>query len=310
VVLIGRTIDEPLIARLGAELRALGIDIDRRVVAADDDGVDFLVEAVLREGARAAVRVQEPAGRIEISIADPATHGVALREVLEGSPTSTAQPVLVVRSVEFVRAMLLGAPAAPSGVAEARVVAPALPPAPTQEPSPQARPPGLSLTLVSGVALATGGLDAQAEIGGAIRVGLGRFVGAELVGLAPLTTDSIAGLPGANAHASVWLVGGGLYTRSAVGHAGSVELGVGGLAVAMRVTGNALTNYEGAKIGFGAAGYGRVGGSLALTRALALRADVQIGSVLVRPVASAGGPSYPWGYAFATALGGIEARWF
>jgi hypothetical protein len=307
VVLIGTTADDALVGRLGAELRALGIAIVQRVVSPDDAGVDLLVEEVMREGARAVVRVQAPAGRIEVSIADPATRVLALREVLEGSPTGASAPVLAVRSVEFVRAMLLGAPPP-----EAGVVAPAVAPVPAAplEPSVPARPPMFGLTLASGVAVAAGGLGAQVEIGGAIRVGLGRFLGLEALGLAPLTTEAVPG-PAANARATVWLAGGGLYARSAAGRAGGVELGAGALAVALRVAGNPGPMWSGsAQTGMGAAGYGRVGGALTLTRALAVRADLLVGSVFLRPVASAGGPGYPWGHAFATALAGIEARWF
>ena len=307
VVLIGTAGDEALMGRLGAELRALGIDIDRRIVDPNDAGIDFLVEAVMREGARAVVRVQAPAGRIEVSIADTETHGLALREVLEGPPGAAAEPLLAVRSVEFVRAMLLGRPAPPE--ARATITAPPLPPLPP-EPVGPARPPVFSVTLASGVAAAAGGLGAQVEVGGEVRVGLGRFVGIELLGLAPLTTEAVPG-PAPNARASVWLAGGGLAVHTAVGSVGSVELGAGALAVGLRVAGNPGPGWSGtAETRVGAAGYGRAGGTLALTRALAVRADLLVGGVFRRPIAIAGGPGYPWGYAFTTALVGVEMRWF
>jgi hypothetical protein len=307
VVLIGTTADDALVGRLGAELHVLGIDIDRRVVSPDDAGVDLLVDAVMRDGARAVVRVQGPSGRIVVSIADPATHALALREVLEGSPTAAASSVLAVRSVEFVRAMLLGEPPP-----EARVTRPAAPtgPAPPTEPVVPARPPVLGLTLASGVAVAAGGLGAQAEVGGEVRVGLGRYLGLEIVGLAPLTTEAVPG-PAPNARATVWLAGGGLYARGGAGRAGSVELGAGALAVGLRVSGASDQTFAGGtQTRVGTAGYGRVGGALTLTRVLAVRADLLVGSVFARPRRPPGGPGYPWGHAFATALVGVEARWF
>jgi hypothetical protein len=307
VVVIGTTADDALVGRLGAELRALGIDIDRRVVSLDDPDVDFLVAAVMRDGARAVVRVDSPAGRIEVSIADPATRGLALREVLEGSPTGAAAPVLAVRSVEFVRAMLLGAPP-PEARVTVRGPGP-LPPPPPEPPVP-GRPPVLGLTLASGVAVAAGGLGAQAEVGGEVRVGLGRYVGLEVMGLAPLTTEAVPG-PAPNARATVWLTGGGLYARGGAGRVGSVELGAGALGVALRVSGGSDASFTGgAKTRVGTAAYGHVGGALTLTRTLAARADLLVGSVFARPVAYAGGPGYPWGHTFATALVGLEARWF
>src|SRR5262249_40092468 len=178
-----------MVGRVGAELHALGIDIDRRVVSPDDTGVDLLVDAVMREGARAVVRVQAPAGRIEVSIADPATHALAVREVLEGSPMGAAAPVLAVRSVEFVRAMLLGTP--PPGRRVPVPAGPVPPPVAPVEPPVPARTPTLGLTLASGVAVAAGGLGAQAEVGGEVRIGLGRHLGIEVLGLAPLTTEAV-----------------------------------------------------------------------------------------------------------------------
>jgi len=309
VVLIGATGDEPLLGRIAAELRSLGIDIDQRLVSPEDHDLELLVETVLHEGARAAVRVQARVGRIEVSISDPATREVALREVLEGSPTAAAEPILAVRSVEFVRAMLLGTAGASAGTApEGGLVGP-----PPSEHTPElaAASPVLGLTLASGVAAAAGGLGAQAEIGGEIRIGLGRLLGIDLLGLAPLTTEAVPGAAAANARASVWLAGGGLYAHRSAGRAGSVELGAGALAVGLRVAGNPGPMWSGtAKMRVGTAAYGRLGGALGLTRMLAARADLLVGSVFQRPVAYAGGPGYPWGHVFATALLGIEARWF
>ena len=37
---------------------------------------------------------------------------------------------------------------------------------------------------------------------------------------------------------------------------------------------------------------------------------VLVGGVFRRPIAIAGGSGYPWGYAFTTALVGVEMRWF
>ena len=46
-------------------------------------------------------------------------------------------------------------------------------------------------------------------------------------------------------------------------------------------------------------------------RSFSLRADVLVGGVARRPIASAGGPTdYPWGHAFAVAAAGIEVRLF
>ena len=108
VVLLGTAEDEPLTGRIAAELRALGFAIEIRVVAGEEPGIDLEVADALSGGARATVRVDAQAGRTEVSIADPKTRRVTLKQVLEGPPTAALAPVLAVRTVEFVRATLLG----------------------------------------------------------------------------------------------------------------------------------------------------------------------------------------------------------
>ena len=66
VVVLGTAEDEPLTGRIAAELRALDIAIEVRVVAGDQRGIELEVESALREGARAAVRVDAQTGRTEV----------------------------------------------------------------------------------------------------------------------------------------------------------------------------------------------------------------------------------------------------
>jgi hypothetical protein len=309
VVVVGSADDEPLTGRVVAELRALHIAVDPRVIPAGEDEArakaDF--ESALREGARAAVRVDSRTGRIEVSIADVATGGVAMHEVLEGPATASVAPVLAVRTVEFVRAALLGSPSPPSAAAEPppTVARPAELPPPLP---PELRTaPVFSFTLGSGVAGAAGGLGLQGALGAEVRVGLGRRLGLEAIGLAPLTTQSVVSMGSDNAQAALWLVGGGGFARVALGARGGLELGAGGLALFMRIAGTPNPGFTGSSAwGLGSAAYGRVGATFALSRVIAARLDLLAGSTLRRPVAV----DVPWGPAFGAALGGVEARWF
>jgi hypothetical protein len=309
VVVVGSAEDEPLTGRIAAELRALRIAVDLRLAPASEDEArakaDF--DSALREGARAAVRVDSRAGRIEVSIADVATGGVAMHEVLEGPATASVAPVLAVRTVEFVRAALLGPPSVPEPVAPPTTVTRSveLPPPPPAEPR---AAPIFSFTLGSGVAGAAGGLGPQGALGAEVRVGLGRRLGLEAIGLAPLTTQSVVSMGSDNAQAALWMVGGGAFARVALSARGGLELGVGGLALFMRITGTPNPGYVGSSAwGLGSAAYGRVGATLALSRVIAARVDLLAGSTLRRPVAV---HTEPWGPAFGAALGGVEARWF
>jgi hypothetical protein len=315
VALVGTTEDDPLMGRLAAELRALGFALDTRALAVEDPGVDLEVDAALRAGARAAVRVESRAGRITVSVADPLSHAVTLREVLEGAPTAAVESMLAVRTVEFVRATLLGVPAdAPgAGAPSGAVVTKPEPGLPALS-APVAAPvlPALAFSITSGVAAAAGGLGAQGELGLSARLRVGRLVGLELTGLAPITSEAVPGSAAPDARATFWLVGGGLYLWHPVGAAGGLELGAGALAVALRVAGDPTAGWTGGSTTrVGAAGYARAGATFALSRLLALRTDLLVGGAFLRPVASAGGPgAYPWGYGFGAVLAGLEARWF
>jgi hypothetical protein len=101
----------------------------------------------------------------------------------------------------------------------------------------------------------------------------------------------------------------------------AVELGLGTLAILLRSSGTttAPSDAGGNDAALGAAGYARLGGTIALSPRIALRADLLAGGAFRRPVvsvaSSAGPPSPPtdqaaWGSAFGALLAGLEARWF
>jgi hypothetical protein len=314
VVLLGTTDDEPLTGRLASELRAMGMAVEVRAPQIDDASVDVEIDKALRDGAGAAVHIQSHASGIEIVIADPKTRSRALREVLEVGLTGNidVDAVLPLRASEFVRAMLLGPIDSGSHPTQALDVPPSITPLQAGGTRLPGTRSGFGLTLSSGFAIASGGLGAQVELGLHVRIYLGRLLGLELVGIAPLTTEAVPGAAAMNARASVWLAGAALFARRAVGRSGGVEIGGGAMALALRVAGDAGAGWDGgAETRIGAAAYGRLGSRLTLSRGLSLRADLILGDALRRPVASAGGPGeYPWGYSFGVVLAGVEARWF
>jgi hypothetical protein len=245
------------------------------------------------------MRADSTLGQIDILIVDPATHQTTLRMSLKGTAIPDAEPVLALRAVELVRVSLLGRP--PPFAATAEVVAPAPP-----------RQSAMSVIVSSGVVLAQGGLGPQGELGLQVRAGWRRSLGFNLLVLAPLTTAPVQGTASTNAETSVWLAGGDFFVRRSLGRRTSLDAGLGGLAVAMRVSGQANAGWiGGTTTGYGASSYLRVGASVPVWRSIAVRADLLVGGVVRRPVASAGGPiDYPWGNAFGVATAGIEARLF
>ena len=229
VVVLGTAEDEPLTGRIAAELRALDIAMEVRVVAGDERGIELEVESALREGARAAVRVDALTGRTEVSIPDPATRKVALKQVLEGPPTAALAPVLAVRTVEFVRATLLGPRSddrqrgrgeggAPAGDAANPDGSRAGGPGAAEDQRPLSALPGVALAVDSGAVFTPGGLSTQVMLGLVARLRLSPYFGAELMGFMPLTSGRVQ--EGAFAvRASTWLAAAGLFAREPLDHA-------------------------------------------------------------------------------------------
>jgi hypothetical protein len=326
VVLLGAAEDEPLTGRIAAELRALGIPIELRVVAGEEPGIDLEVESALRDGARAAVRIDSQAGRTEVSIADPSSHRVALRQVLEGPPTAAMVPVLALRTVEFVRATLLGAPRGQGGqegrsreesMSDAAAGDAGIATSLSGKSGPVQPMSRLRLALNSGAIFTPGGASTQFTFGITARFRLMPRVGLEVMSFAPLSQGHVVS-DGLTTKGSSWIAGGGVFWRQPTSERTAIELGAGGFAAFLQSTGNVgqrtdLTN--GASDGWATAGYARVGGELALARNLALRLDLLGGVVFKRVLFSETDTTMPpvtpiWDHTFAAALGGVEARWF
>jgi len=300
VVIVGTVDDHALIGRLASEVLATRFNIDLRVVEIAAEALRNEVDLAVHSGARVVIDVDSRSGRIDSLFVDPTTHVVTLKVSLEAQPMPALEPVLALRTTEFVRATLIGfalpePDALLSPISSDRTV----------------RSRGL-VGMSFGIAGAEGGLRAQGEVGLQLRLLGTSFGGFQLLVLAPVTQEPVGGAAATNAMASVWLGGGDAFVRGRLRHEASVEVGLGAVAVAMRVTGDPSAGWTGGtKTGLGAGAYVRIGGGVALTRSLTARIDLVVGGVPLRPVASAGGPTtYPWGYGFGVALAGIEARVF
>ncbi|HEX2660679.1 MAG TPA: hypothetical protein VHU40_20500, partial [Polyangia bacterium] len=161
VTVIGGPKDGTAAARIAAELRAFGFVCQLRTVDAALDAGE--AERAFRGGARAVVQLDGRAGRTQVSIAEPAAKPSPSattppsRTTLEGA-TGAIDPVLIVRTVELVRAALLRpvaasvpapspSPAAPAAPAAVPVAPASIPPAaavpvPATEPAVNAPPSG------------------------------------------------------------------------------------------------------------------------------------------------------------------------
>jgi hypothetical protein len=119
VVLFTPAAPDPLVARLEAELAAVGIEV-RKVNMPPEGQVEAAVSRELARGASAAIRIIPRSRGADVWTGD-ATAGT-LRRQATGVGTSDL-PVIALQTVEFLRATLLGAtgggPAAPSVTVEA-----------------------------------------------------------------------------------------------------------------------------------------------------------------------------------------------
>lgn len=305
VVLLGAPEDAPLTARIAAELRALGFVLHIRTLAHEPDEAASTVADALAGGARAAIEIDARAGRTAVSVAAPETGHVAMKQVLEAPPTATLDTLLAVRTVEFVRATLLGPPSAPGepGGDDALRLRP-----PARRPS-ESR---FESTFSSGAVAAQGGLGTEAIVGLQLGLRVGAHLRAESFGFAPLSDKTVTA--GAGTSRSVtWLAGGGLSARLPIRARGAIDLGAGALAVCLRATGTPTPMHVGqTATGWGAALYARLGGEVTISGPISLRADAIGGGALLRPVLTLGdsGDQASWGRAFVAGLLGLKLRWW
>jgi hypothetical protein len=302
VVLLAVTDDDPLAARLAAELEVLGLDVSRGKIDPTGEIEDHVKQA-LAGGARGVVVAD--GRRTEFWVAEEGSDRVAMRQELEIETGPSMESVLSLRTVEFLRVSL-------------GLVGRAAPPPPPPPPPPVAAPVEadrrVMLGLVSGVVAATGRLAPYATVGAALRVRIVGPAGLEVRGLAPIGSQSIAG-PNGRVDLSVWLAGGGLVFAPRLAPFG-FELGAGALAVVLRGTGAtdpAAVAVEGSSDNaFGVAIYGRAAARLQLSPAWTVRVDVMGGSTApqrpnVGVVASSRETVTTWGLGFVAGLAGIEA---
>src|SRR6185312_714179 len=214
-----------------AELRALGFQVERSAISPEQP-IDEQVRGLIAGGARAAVVAD--GHRTDVWVAAAGADRAGLRQELEVEDASGLQSVLALRTVEFLRISL--------GLATAPPVTPVAAPVPAAAPVPlPAQEVGLALDVSSGVLVSAGGVTPFAIVGASLRAHLGRLLGLELCGYAPLNSrEQTFEESRSHTHTTVWLAGGGLLV--APRHPArrlSAEGGVGGLAAVTRSVGQA-----------------------------------------------------------------------
>ena len=224
VVLLAVTADDPLAARLAAELETLGLDVSRAQI----DPVlpiDDLVRQALAGGARGVVVAD--GRRTEFWVAEEGSDRVAMRQELEIENSPAMESVLSLRTVEFLRVSL--------GLVGRAVTPPVVVPAVV--PKPEEVGTRVAFNLMSGIVASTGRLAPFGAVSAALRVRIAGPVGIELRGMAPFASQELAGRTGP-IDTSVWLAGGGLVLAPRTAARVAFDIGAGALAVMLRSSGN------------------------------------------------------------------------
>jgi hypothetical protein len=288
VVLLAVTADDPLAARLAAELETLGLEVSRAQIDPILP-IDDLVRQALAAGARGVVVAD--GRRTEFWVAEEGSDRVAMRQELEIENSPAMESVLSLRTVEFLRVSL--------GLVGRAVTPPVI----VQPVVPKAEEVGtrVAFNLMSGVVASTGRLGPFGTVSAALRVRVVGPVGVELRGMAPFGSQALAG-PNGPITTSVWLAGGGLVLAPRTAARVAFDIGAGALAVMLRSSGTQTDD------GVGIAFYGRAAGRIRLSASWSVRLDVLGGSTAPRPVIITA-PTQDvttWGLGFISVLAGVE----
>ena len=300
VVLLGLTDDDPLAARLAAELEGMGLDVDRARID-PTNAIDEQVRVALTGGARGVVVAD--GRRTEFWVAEEGTDRIAMRQELEIEISPTMESVLSLRTVEFLRASL-------GLTARSTAAAPPVTPPPVEMPAENdAR---VALGVAAGVVGSTGRVPPFAAAGASVRVRLVGPLGIEVRGLASLMTQQVQSSDGP-VDTSVWLGGGGLVLAPRLAGRATFEIGAGAMAAAVWASGTNAGAMSTGRSGHtvGLALYGRAAGRVRISPSWSVRLDILGGTTAARRpvIAILGVPEETvtaWGVGFVAATAGVE----
>jgi hypothetical protein len=299
VVLLGLTDDDPLAARLAAELEGMGLDVERARID-PTIAIDEQVRVALTGGARGVVVAD--GRRTEFWVAEEGTDRIAMRQELEIEFSPTMESVLSLRTVEFLRASL--------GLTARSTPAPPVTPPPVETPAEDdAR---VALGVAAGVVGSTGRVPPFAAAGASVRVRLVGPLGIEVRGLASLMPQQVQSSDGP-VDTSVWLGGGGLVLAPRLAGRATFEIGAGAMAATVWASGTNAGAMSTGRSGHtvGLAFYGRAAGRVRISPSWSVRLDILGGTTAARRpvIVILRVPEETvtaWGVGFVAATAGVE----
>lgn len=299
---------EPVVARLHAELEALGFEVLDMPRAAEADPPEALERAARNAGAVAAVRAAKGGPDIEVWVINQTTGTASWQRVGPADLAATTQDATAaLRTVELLRASLLEVRRRrrPAHVPRAPPEPRALPTSQTGAP----RLPRVSVELGPAASISPGGLSPAPSLLVAARFMPAGFVGVGTFALVPLFAARLSGAEG-SASLRPLLFGGGLRLAGRFGVVmPSAELGIGGAWI--HASGSPAPGYAARSVDHvvGAA-YARAGLSVPLSARVAVRADLLAGAALPEvQLVIAGRQVASWGRPFVAPSVGVELTW-
>ncbi|MBI5491014.1 MAG: hypothetical protein HY905_27030 [Deltaproteobacteria bacterium] len=195
VVLIGEPQDE-LLSRVAAELTALGFEPVFLPRAPDVAPPEGLAEAARSVDAAAAVQLLPTAGAVRIWLVDRVTGKTVLREVSSEAEGVEDPSLVVLRTVELLRASFLEIRIGSPGQGEVQAGPPVESLVALQPAAPEEEPPRLTLELAPAVAVGSFEVapTLTVQIGGHLR--FCELLGVELFALAPALPLHLAAAEG------------------------------------------------------------------------------------------------------------------
>lgn len=280
VVLLAKDGEEPLVARVGAELRSLRFEVVTAEAQSSTPSGPELEAVARRFGARAAVQVVSSGDSIDLWLVNSETHEVVYRRIV----SDRDRAVSAFRSLEILRGSLIDLQAlAPTPVQPVSQTwnptpKPELPP-PTSE---KKRPFLLALGVAAGLASGQPGPSwyglASLRVTLSSRLALNGFV------LAPLSTSQIDG-EGGFARLKSGLIGGGLSFRPWQERVLTPAFLVGMAAVVLHTRGVPAAGFSGStQLAFAAYPHAGFELALAIGPIFRLQAELLGGAVVPRPV--------------------------
>jgi hypothetical protein len=305
---VAETPGDALTARLAAEIRTIGFDV-QEVPPPAVPGIEAL-EALGRPlSAIAVVRVLPlRAGGAEVWVVDRVTGKTVIRRVPGRLDAGRPDGLVALRAVELLRGSLLEIrlPSAPRGevapppAVEAVVAADLATPPPTT--------PRLALAVYPGLAVSPGGLPALFGSQAQLALSSASGWGGELSAFVPHVPARVSG-PEGQARVDLFMAGAGGRWATRPGRRMGAHFGVGFTGLWLRMNGQSnAALYEGRQdVVAAVAPYARAAASVALTSWLRAGVQVMAGATVPWPAVSfADRRVASWGLPFGVAGVGLE----